>query len=166
MIVFSELWSRYHRLAYVVALRTTARFEPEDLVAEAYARILHALRRGNGPRDHFAAYLATTVRTVAAKWSRHAPEVTNADLGALEHPTDAALDLDPASIVGVFTDPRLELAFRSLPPRWQQILWLNAVEDTPISELASAFRVKPAAVAALAYRARRGLTKEWERLPA
>src|SRR6202034_3516226 len=56
---------------HVVAARGLARqlvrgrAEAEDIVAEAFARVLAQLKRGRGPDTAFRAYLLTTVRRVA-----------------------------------------------------------------------------------------------------
>jgi hypothetical protein len=52
-------------------------------------------------------------------------------------------------------------AFRSLPPRWQDVLWLSIVEGTAHTEIASKLGLSSNAVSQLAYRAREGLREKW-----
>jgi hypothetical protein len=64
-------------------------------------------------------------------------------------PTDPYTGVDEASVV--------RDAFRSLPPRFQAILWSTEVEDLPRQELSRRFRTTPQAVSMLATRARQAL---------
>lgn len=52
-------------------------------------------------------------------------------------------------------------AFRSLPGRWQEILWYSEVERLRPAEIGPLLGMKPNAVAALALRAREGLRQRW-----
>ncbi|WP_431246268.1 RNA polymerase sigma factor [Leifsonia xyli] len=67
---FGELWNRYQGWAHHLARTTTHRFDPEDIVQEAFAKVLRSLRNGNGPTEGFAQYLRIAVRTVASSWGR------------------------------------------------------------------------------------------------
>src|SRR5262245_40194730 len=42
--------------------------EQQDLVAEAFARVLLAIRRGRGPRANLRPYLFVTIRNLANRW--------------------------------------------------------------------------------------------------
>jgi hypothetical protein len=52
-------------------------------------------------------------------------------------------------------------AFRSLPERWQTVLWYTEVEGMDPHEVAPLMGISANSVAALSYRAREGLRKAW-----
>ena len=64
---YGELWVRHSAAAHAVA-RAYSSLDPDDVVAEAFARILSAIRRGGGPSMGFRPYLLTSVRNVAHEW--------------------------------------------------------------------------------------------------
>ncbi|WP_409201810.1 zf-HC2 domain-containing protein [Microbacterium testaceum] len=97
-----------------------------------------------------------TARNVAAEWSRRPPE----------YPLDATFDQaderagDFASLLA--DDQSLAAhSFRSLPARWQEVLWYSEVEQMKPAEIAPLLGMRPNAVAALAVRAREGLRQGW-----
>lgn len=152
---YAELWRRHHRAALVAARSVTSSIDPDDLVSEAFAKILVAIRNGNGPKTAFRAYLLTAVRNTAASWGGSSKEVTLEDFDVedpkfSEENTLAALD---ASLTAD--------AFRALPQRWQEVLWYTEVERMAPADVAPLLGLKPAAVPALAYRAREGLRQAW-----
>jgi len=146
---FAELWIRYQGWAHHVARTTTSRYDAEDIVQEAFAKVLASLRNGNGPREGFAHYLRTAIRNVAATWGgrdARAVLVPFADGTAV------------GSYEFEFTDlGELEQPFRRLPERWQRVLQLACVQQLPMVSVAEAMGMTVGAVTALAARARRGL---------
>ena len=154
---FGEIWRRHSRVGAAIARRITSRIDSADLVSEAFARMLQAVRNGAGPKTAVRSYLATTIRSVAASWGRNL------------HPT---VDLDDAPEVG-FTDDRFDAldesdrhqaaaaAFKSLPERWQRALWYSEVEGRSNAEIGEILHIKTTAAAMLASRARAGLRKAW-----
>ena len=125
----------------------------DDLVADAYVAILAALRNGAGPSEAFRPYLLTTVRHRAYRRSRSA-----------EDPVDPAEDgaLDGAVFDDDGDDQRLMAdAYRSLPERWQLVLWHTEVEGQRPAEVAPLVGLSPHATAALAHRAREGLREAY-----
>lgn len=153
---FAELWRRHYRSGIVVARSVTSSIDPDDLVQEAYARILRAIRNGGGPTGAFRAYLFTSIRNTAAGWGRARRDVAIDDVEAWEdpvahdHATDEALDRSLA-----------HRAFRSLPTRWQEVLWYTEVEQLKPAQVAPLLGLRPSAVAQLAFRAREGLREAW-----
>ncbi|MDI9886821.1 sigma-70 family RNA polymerase sigma factor [Streptomyces sp. HNM0645] len=143
----------------------------DDLTAEVFARTLQAVRGGAGPEQAVRAYLLTAVRRVAAAWARSARrEQLVEDFAAF---ADQA-----ASATGVRREDTLELgadvramheaersmalqAFRSLPERWQAVLWHTTVEEEPPSAVAPLFGLTANATAVLAGRAREGLKQAY-----
>ncbi|WP_431279168.1 RNA polymerase sigma factor [Leifsonia poae] len=136
------------------ARRVTGTFEAADLVAEAFTRILSAIRGSGGPTGSFSGYLYSTIRNVSAKWARHVP--VNVEP---EQIADIAADID----IEQSTEDRLSVAapFRSLPARWQEALWYTEVEGLKPAELAPLLGITASAAAMLASRARKGLREAW-----
>jgi len=67
---FAELFARHASAVRGFAVRCcTDIADAEDLAAEAFFRVLQAVRRGSGPDDNVRAYLLTVVRRLAAEWS-------------------------------------------------------------------------------------------------
>lgn len=152
---FGELWRRHARAGLTVA-RAHSDLDADDLVAEAYAKIYQAIANGHGPTSGFRAYLFTTVRSVAASWGRRSRETPIDDADTIEDPafTEAAgLEALDRSLTAN--------AFRTLPTRWQEVLWYCEVEGMKPAEVAPLLGMSANAVAALAYRAREGLRQAW-----
>lgn len=153
---YAELWRRHSRAGLAVARSFTSTFDADDLVSEAYAKILRAITEGGGPTAAFRAYLFTTIRNTASGWGRARHEV----------PIDHADELEDPSFSETNTLAALDRsltaqAFRSLPTRWQEALWYCEVEQMTPLEVAPLLGMKANAVAALAYRAREGLRQAW-----
>jgi RNA polymerase sigma factor (sigma-70 family) len=153
---FGELWRRHSRAGVTVARSYTSTFDPEDLVAESYAKIFQAIQSGGGPTGAFRPYLFTTIRNTAASWGRAKRETAIEDADQIEDPqfseenTLAALDRSLTA-----------RAFQSLPTRWQEALWYSEVESMTPQEIAPLLGMKANGVAALTYRAREGLRQAW-----
>lgn len=150
---FAELWRR-HAAAGAVAARQFAHIaDADDLLSEAYLRILAALRRGGGPRGAFRPYLYRTIRNLAMDWRRPAEL-------ALEDAPDADT-MVPGPELAAAERALGFRAFRSLPPRWQSVLWYLDVEGLQPSDAAPLLGLSPNATSVLAGRAREGLKKAW-----
>lgn len=158
LAAYDPLYQRHARSALLHA-RHWARSEAaaEDLRAEAFTRVLHAIRNGNGPTEAFRPYLLTTMRHVARDWAAGERRLLLvADLVDLEEPQpqeDPVLAALERSLAGQ--------AFMALPERWQTVLWHTEVEGEGPAQLAPLLGIEPAAVAALAYRAREGLKQAY-----
>jgi RNA polymerase sigma factor (sigma-70 family) len=153
---FAELFRRHRVLAVRIAARMSRALDPEEVAAEAFARVWSALARGKGPDRAFRPYLATAVRNVAMNTQRSAREVAT----------------DPWQLPETFADPdetstaiaegqQVGEAFASLPERWQQALWATEVEGKPVADYARTIGVSANAAAALCLRAREGLKAAW-----
>jgi RNA polymerase sigma factor (sigma-70 family) len=134
--------------------------EREDLVAEAFERILSALLRGKGPSDDtFLGYLATTIRHAAidrSRWRRKEELTDEIEVSAVDaDPMMLLIDRDVAT--GEVRD--LVRALRGPEIRWQVVLLLLDVKRLPLATVAEVLRISPNAVSALACRARAGLRK-------
>jgi RNA polymerase sigma factor (sigma-70 family) len=152
---FTELYARHHDVARRVASTYRCGTDADDLVNEAFEKVLGALRRGHGPTDAFRAYLFVTMRRLAAE--------------SAERPLDEPLDEVPDPVIAVAAaDPlaaedrqMIVTAFGSLPERWQTVLWHTAVEGRKPGDLATALGMSANAVSALAYRAREQLRQAY-----
>lgn len=152
---YGQLWERHHGAGVRVASKITDRFDPEDLTAEAFARTLGAIQRGQGPTEAFRPYLYASIRSISMNWARRDDkEVTR---------EESTPEIDPDSL---FEDELLDRtitgrAFASLRPEWRSVLWYVEVEGMSTGEVAELLGIAPSAAAALAYRAREGLRTQW-----
>jgi RNA polymerase sigma factor (sigma-70 family) len=153
---FAALWTRHSPAALRAASQFRHGGEPDDLVAEAYTRILAAVRQGKGPSGAFRPYLLVTIRNLATRVARSTREEATDDLESFE---TAEFPADPA--VAALDRSLTVHAFRSLPERWQTVLWYTAVEGMSPREAASLLGLSANSTAALAHRAREGLREAW-----
>jgi RNA polymerase sigma factor (sigma-70 family) len=167
---YEELYRRHAESVRRYA-RTCCRdaYTAEDLTGEVFARTLQAIRGGSGPESAVRAYLLTTVRRVAASWGSTAKRehlvedfavfaVTAAGATATEDTNELGAD------VRAMHEAEQTLAiqaFRTLPERWQTVLWHTAVEDESPSDIAPLLGLTPNATAVLAHRAREGLRQAY-----
>ncbi|WP_052703240.1 sigma-70 family RNA polymerase sigma factor, partial [Microbacterium sp. SA39] len=153
---FGELWRRHYPSGLSVARSITSSIDPDDLVQESYTRIYQAIVKGGGPNGSFRAYLFTSIRNTAAAWGRSRRETAIDELDTVADPdsTDQAANeaLDRSLTAQ---------AFRSLPSRWQEVLWYTEIEQMKPQEVAPLLGMKSGAVSQLAFRAREGLREAW-----
>jgi RNA polymerase sigma factor (sigma-70 family) len=150
---FGELFSRHSAAVFRLALGlVTDRAEAEDLTAEAFFRVLQAIRRGSGPVDNVRGYLLIVARRVAWEWSLRRKDVPVSD-EELTHRTPS----DPDTSGQLTERSLIRRAFTSLPERWRNVLWKMEVEGERPAAVATNFGLSPNATAALARRARQGL---------
>ncbi|MFD6528399.1 sigma-70 family RNA polymerase sigma factor [Streptomyces sp. NPDC060184] len=143
----------------------------DDLTAEVFTRTLQAVRGGKGPEEAVRAYLMTAVRHVAAAWTKSAKREHLVDDFAVfaagaartsELSDDDTLDLGADVRAMHEAEQSMALqAFRSLPERWQAVLWHTTVEEESPSEIAPLFGLSANATAVLAGRAREGLKQAY-----
>ncbi|MFE9404331.1 sigma-70 family RNA polymerase sigma factor [Streptomyces sp. NPDC006530] len=169
---YEELFRRHSEAVRRYA-RTCCRdaHTADDLTAEVFARTLQAVRGGAGPEHAVRAYLMTTVRRVAATWTRTAKREQLVDDFAVfaqqsARSTEAFDDdtIDLGAEVRAMHEAEQTLAmqaFRSLPERWQAVLWHTTVEEESPSEIAPLFGLTANATAVLASRAREGLKQAY-----
>ncbi|BDZ63753.1 sigma-70 family RNA polymerase sigma factor [Agromyces mangrovi Wang et al. 2018] len=155
---FGELFRR-HAAAGVTVARSFSSLDAEDLVAESFARIYDAVVAGGGPRGAFRPYLFTTIRNTAASWGRRDHELPVDDLDQQPDPAT-----DEHAALSALDRGLTARAFRSLPTRWQEVLWYCEVEQMAPREVAPLLGMSANATAALAYRAREGLRQAWIRV--
>jgi RNA polymerase sigma factor (sigma-70 family) len=177
---YEELYRR-HAGAVRRYARTCCRdaHTADDLTAEVFARMLQAVRGGSGPEHAVRAYLLTTVRRVGAQWTKTARREQLVDdfavfaaqaVRASEAPDGTSSSGSLAAGVDLGADVRAMheaeqsmamRAFRSLPERWQAVLWHTEVEDESPSEVATLFGLDANGTRVLASRAREGLRQAY-----
>uniref|UniRef100_UPI000A916470 RNA polymerase sigma factor n=1 Tax=Streptomyces aurantiacus TaxID=47760 RepID=UPI000A916470 len=177
---YEELYRR-HAGAVRRYARTCCRdaHTADDLTAEVFARMLQAVRGGSGPEHSVRAYLLTTVRRVAAGWTKSAKREQLVDdfaVFAAQAARGSETSNDTASVGSFGADHELGAdvramheaeqsmamqAFRSLPERWQAVLWHTEVEDESPSEVATLFGLDANGTRVLASRAREGLKQAY-----
>ncbi|MDH6215270.1 sigma-70 family RNA polymerase sigma factor [Streptomyces pseudovenezuelae] len=169
---YEELYRR-HADAVRRYARTCCRdaHTADDLTAEVFARMLQAVRGGSGPEHAVRAYLLTTVRRVAANWTKSARREQLVDDFAVfaaqaargsEVSDDDTLDLGADVRAMHEAEQSMAMqAFRSLPERWQAVLWHTEVEDESPSEVATLFGLDANGTRVLASRAREGLKQAY-----
>ncbi|MGW0602318.1 sigma-70 family RNA polymerase sigma factor [Streptomyces sp. NPDC002640] len=143
----------------------------DDLTAEVFAGVLQAVRGGAGPRHAVRAYLLTAVRRTAAGWIRSSRrehlvddfavfvEQSTRETGRADGDT-----LELGADVRAMHEAERSLAmraFRSLPERWQAVLWHTEVEDESPGEVATLFGLDANGTRVLASRAREGLKQAY-----
>ncbi|WP_157869102.1 sigma-70 family RNA polymerase sigma factor, partial [Streptomyces atriruber] len=169
---YEELYRR-HAEAVRRYARTCCRdaHTADDLTAEVFARMLQAVRGGSGPEHAVRAYLLTTVRRVAAGWTKSAKREQLVDDFAVfaaqaargaEVSDDDTLDLGADVRAMHEAEQSMAMqAFRSLPERWQAVLWHTEVEDESPSDVATLFGLDANGTRVLASRAREGLKQAY-----
>ena len=167
---YEELYVEHAPAARRVALSMVPRDVADDIVAEAFTRVLGAIRAGGGPGLAFRAYLLTAVRNTANDWLRASRRTTVVgDLGEdLEDrvPEEnlglARLSRGPEAETEARAEARLVAgAFAHLPARWRAVLWQLEVEGKAPAAVAPMFGLSANGVSALAVRAREGLRQAY-----
>ncbi|WP_410570353.1 sigma-70 family RNA polymerase sigma factor [Amycolatopsis sp. cmx-4-61] len=157
---FGTLFAR-HRAAAATLARHLSRCQADadDLMSDAFTKVLWALLDGKGPATAFRAYLLTTLRHVAynrIRRTRKLELVENfADPAAVPPDLVSAPAIDTA--IAELERSAAAKAIALLPARWQVVLWMTEVEELPVSEVALRIGLSASATSALAYRARAGL---------
>jgi RNA polymerase sigma factor (sigma-70 family) len=154
---YGLLFERHVDAARRLARQLVRGSDADDLVSEAFAKVLTVLQRGDGPDLAFRAYLLTAVRRLHIDKVRSASRL---------HTTDDLTPFDPGvpfhdTVTEGFENDAAARAFASLPERWQMVLWHTSVEGQKPAEVAVLLGMSANSVAALAYRAREGLRQAY-----
>jgi RNA polymerase sigma factor (sigma-70 family) len=156
---FAELYAEHRSAARRVALALVPAHAADDIVAEAFTRVLARQVAGHGPDGAFRPYLLAAVRNLARDWLAERRHIDPAPLDPRMVRVPGAGDLATAAEERRMT----RRAFESLPARWRAVLWQTEVEGRTPAELARVSGMSPNAVSALAWRARLGLAVAWQR---
>ncbi|MCP2169998.1 sigma-70 family RNA polymerase sigma factor [Goodfellowiella coeruleoviolacea] len=159
---YAQLYKRHVKAAYNLARQLAgSATEADDLVSEAFTKILDVLRAGRGPDAAFRAYLLTALRHTAYDRSKRERRVELTDDVSTVADTEAiSVPFQDSALAGLERS-MVARAFATLPERWQAVLWHTEVENEPPVEVAPLFGLTPNGVAALAYRAREGLRQAY-----
>ncbi len=150
---YGELFSRHRDAAHRLARQLVRGPDSDDLVAEAFAKVLTVLQGGGGPDVAFRAYLLTAVRRLHVDRVRLAQRLQTTDDMT---PFDPGVPFRDTAVAG-FESGAAARAFASLPERWQLVLWHLEVEGQKPADVAPLLGMSANSVSALAYRAREGL---------
>lgn len=134
--------------------------DADDVVAETFARVLYAIKGGNGPAEAFRPYMLTAIRRVAidlVNGQRRQIPTDDADLPDPGEPFD-----DP--MVADFERSLITRAFWSLPERWRAVLWHTEIEGARPADVAALLGLSANAVSVLRRRAREGLKQAYLQL--
>ncbi len=150
---YGDLFSRHIDAANRLARQLVRGPDADDLVSEAFAKVLSVLQGGGGPDVAFRAYLLTAVRRLHVDKIRAGSKLqTTDDLT----PFDPGIPFQDTAVAG-FESGAAAKAFASLPERWQLVLWHLEVEGQKPADIAPLLGMSANSVSALAYRAREGL---------
>ena len=159
---YGELYRRHYRAARATAQALTRNpCDADDLISEAFARVLRASRSGGGPNVSFRPYLMAAVRNVfydRVRCNRELPSDKMSDEANI-----ALLDDGSENDGDHEHHASVTAALAALPERWRRVLWHAEVEGLSAAEIGVLFGLAPSAVAALAYRAREGLRQAYVR---
>ncbi|MBS0556027.1 MAG: RNA polymerase sigma factor [Proteobacteria bacterium] len=132
MAAFAQLYQRYARACFQLALRLTGQRQPaEDLVHEAFLKMMDTIGsyRGDAP---FGAWFKRLVANTGIDWLRRQRHIAGVDAEeALEHAS--AMPVDTAGIVDA------DALLARLPPRARAIVVLHELEGYTHAELAALF---------------------------
>ena len=159
---FGVLYERHADAARKVAAQyTNTPTDIDDVVSESFSRVLRALQQGDGPDLAFRAYLFTIVRRTGMdlinKGIRTKPRD---DMSPYESALGYEASSDEPAMEG-FEHGLVADAFKSLPERWQAVLWYTEVEKKSPKEIAPLLGLSANGVAALSYRAREALRQAY-----
>ncbi|MFC0071099.1 sigma-70 family RNA polymerase sigma factor, partial [Umezawaea endophytica] len=161
---YGELYERHVSAAYNLARQLTrSPAEADDLVSEAFAKVLDTLRGGRGPDTAFRAYLLTALRHTAYDKTRRDKKVElSDDVSAVSGvPAEAvSVPFSDTAVAGLERSMAAQ-AFAKLPERWQTVLWHTEIEGQSPAEVAPLLGLTANGVSALAYRAREGLRQAY-----
>ncbi|MEV8339021.1 sigma-70 family RNA polymerase sigma factor [Leucobacter sp. NPDC077196] len=149
------LWERHLRPALVASRSIAPSLDAEDVVSDAYLKIIESIENGRGPQGAFRPYLYRVVRSVAVDKLRN-PESHASAL----HDDHELPEVDPWHD-DAFDRGAAAQAFNALNERWQSVLWYTEVEGLAPREVADLLGIRPNAVSALAARAREALASAW-----
>jgi RNA polymerase sigma factor (sigma-70 family) len=143
----------------------------DDIVAEAFAKVLAVIRAGGGPSHAFGGYLLTAVRNLASDWLQARRRLTA--VGDMDVATDDRTAAGRGRVtpgIGSAAETQAEArdearlvvrAFARLPARWRAVLWQLEVEGKAPAAVAPMFGLSANGVSALAMRAREGLRQAY-----
>lgn len=145
-----QVYDRYSDEIYRYAMRMSG--DPdlaEECVAETFARLLEAFRRGRGPRQFLRAYLYR----IAHNWLTDQFRARRGDI-SLENALPLPAPDDPvAEAEMLIRQQTVRAALLRLTPDQRQVILLRYVEGWELEEIARTLRKPVGAIKALQHRA-------------
>lgn len=158
MDAYSILYQRHRVAATHKAASLTNKVDADDLVSEAFVKVLRSLKNGAGPTENFKNYLLTSVESVAkTQGSKVDAQPRSSFDDESEMSISPSIDVQEMSVERLTTFK----AFSSLPTKWQQILWYRDIEELQVKEIAKLLNITPNTVTQTLIRAHEGLKQEW-----
>jgi RNA polymerase sigma factor (sigma-70 family) len=160
---YGSLYARHVTAAYNLARQLSrSSAEADDLVSEAFAKVLDTLRGGGGPDESFRAYLLTSLRHVAYDKTRRDRrlELTEDVETSGAAPEKISEPFRDTAVAGLERSLAAQ-AFARLPERWRAVLWHTEIEGQSPAQVAPLLGLTANGVSALAYRAREGLRQAY-----
>lgn len=161
---YASLYERHLGAAHNLARQLTrSTAEADDLVSEAFAKVLDTLRQGRGPDSAFRAYLLTALRHTAYDKTRRDRKLElSDDVSQVSgvNPETVSVPFSDTAVAGLERSLAAR-AFALLPERWQAVLWHTEIEGESPAQVAPLLGLTPNGVSALAYRAREGLRQAY-----
>jgi DNA-directed RNA polymerase specialized sigma24 family protein/anti-sigma factor RsiW len=152
---FGVLYERHVAAAWRLArLLTRSPAEADVVVAEAFAQVLDAARRGTGVSGVVRPYVLTVVRQICDERLRS------------RLPAELQQTLDPRqpfskSELADLENTTIARAYFSLPDSWRAVLWHSGVEQAADADIAPLLGVSGRGVASLRRSAVEGLRKAY-----
>jgi RNA polymerase sigma-70 factor (ECF subfamily) len=145
------------------------RMDPEDLAQIVFVKVFQKIEQfhGDAPFPHWVSRIAVNTCLNELRAEKARPELRWADLGedqaeALQHILDRADG--PTADTQAATRDLADRLLETLPPRDRLILTLLDLEERTVAEVSEMTGSPEAVVKVRAFRARRKLRKELERL--
>ncbi len=153
---FATLWSRHEAAAHRLARQISNPSNADDLVSEAFMRVLRALQAGSGPDGAFRPYLFSTLRRInidngRSYYTRVALTDDERDLD-FDH-ADSAADVLADNAEG----SAAWRAWNSLPDATKTLLWHLIIEEETPAQIAPLIGTTPNGVSSRAVRAKERL---------
>lgn len=155
--MLSAIYDRFSPGIYRYAVRLLGdECLAEDCVADTFSRFLHALKAGQGPRDHLQAYLYRIAHNwITDRYRRCPPPLLELDESLRSdhhsHPED--------QVENLLEQDQVRLALRMLTPDQRLVVTLRFLEGWENEEVAGALQKPVGAVKALQHRAVQALRK-------
>ncbi|GAA3738536.1 sigma-70 family RNA polymerase sigma factor [Salinactinospora qingdaonensis] len=154
---YAALYRRHAEAARGLARQLVRSAEVDDVVSEAFARVLSVLRRGSGPTVAFRPYLLTSLRHIVYdRYRTDSRQIATDDMATFD---EGEPFVDPA-LAGLERS-LIARAYLSLPEHWRSVLWHTEIEGAKPADVAPLLNLTPNSVSALAYRAREGLRRAY-----
>ncbi|MCD4671233.1 MAG: sigma-70 family RNA polymerase sigma factor [Anaerolineaceae bacterium] len=130
--------------------------QAEDCVSETFSRLLQALHKGKGPKDHLKAYIYRIAHNwITDQYRRQPPPPLELDEELAVADANDPLETAEKNI----RQERIRAALRILPATQRQVIILRYLEGWEVQEVAASLKRSPGAVKAIQHRATTTLRK-------